>query len=88
MITVAEEIEEFTGEELYEASRETSAVYNGIVLKFAIKIVLRRLEISLKALTRKKGFAHSKWARWAKAQPMSDEALLRNLLCLVWVLEK
>jgi hypothetical protein len=86
-LSAAEEYAQLTGEEIFEASRETSKVYNGQVLSRAVVIVQCRIRCrSIRDLARATGIARVTMYRYANGMPKTDGTLrkaLRDLAALL-----
>lgn len=89
-LSVAEEYARLTGEELAAASRETSRIYNGIVLARAVVIVQVKLHVSsLSKLARMLNRGTTIVYRWAEGtHPIRDTTLEHALRDLVFLLDE
>ena len=87
--SVAEELALLTGAELFDASQETSRVYNGHVIAKAVVIVQIRIHCpSLPDLARRIGVSKSIVYRHAAAHPLSDAMLHRAIRDLAILLDE
>jgi hypothetical protein len=74
-LSVAEEWARLTGEEVFDASRETSPQYNGLVLAKAVVIVQTRLRChSLSRLGKLTGRGRAVMSRHARGLPLRESA--------------
>jgi hypothetical protein len=88
-LSAAEEYALLTGEEIFAASRETSRVYNGLVLAKATVIVQTRIRCSsLKSFAKRLGISRPTLYRHVQAWPISDQIFARSMRDLAILLEE
>jgi hypothetical protein len=75
--STAELVATFSGTELYLASKEHSPQYDGIVMCFAARIVMRKAHLSAKELTDAVGIGKTSVYRWLRADPIKYRSRLQ-----------